>query len=410
MVNEKPLNGVKGQILVIVTLMLVALFAMLALVLDGGNLYTQRRSAQLAADAGALAGARANCLGEDVYSAINDYVTNRNDAYLVNWAVDPNNGDVTVDTSITFDTFFLHILGRPQLTTPATATAACSQSTSAYVLPIAWSCRPPSDLGEDDPEGEGEDEDQTCDLNFLDEGDDTCIFGEDPIYIVVDSETIEEDVVCKEDLKDGETEQEGVTYVTCNLDDDEEYELQPISGGNRSWLDLDGGGGGANDLKDWIKEGPGFPIDIHTWFAGQTGVATSVYDTIADYRLDDDVVIPVFDKFCPYGVPSDEPDNLCNDVFDSEPHDGWPYGDIVIETGGSSTDYFHIISFALFDITCVHAGSHKGCDVRDKLVGLGELDKDVKTVEGCFLKNFDPDLGGGQGPVDTGAQVVYLKK
>jgi uncharacterized membrane protein len=43
----------KGQILVVVTLMLVGLFAMLALVLDGGYLYTQRRAAQLSADAGA---------------------------------------------------------------------------------------------------------------------------------------------------------------------------------------------------------------------------------------------------------------------------------------------------------------------------------------------------------------------
>src|SRR4051812_507919 len=48
-----------GQILVVFALALFALVALLALVLDGGNVYVQRRTAVTAADAGALAGARA---------------------------------------------------------------------------------------------------------------------------------------------------------------------------------------------------------------------------------------------------------------------------------------------------------------------------------------------------------------
>jgi len=49
----------QGQIMVVFALSLLAMVAMLAVVIDGGFLYVQRRTAQTAADAGALAGARA---------------------------------------------------------------------------------------------------------------------------------------------------------------------------------------------------------------------------------------------------------------------------------------------------------------------------------------------------------------
>jgi hypothetical protein len=47
-----------AQILAIFGLVLLGMLALVGLVLDGGNLYLQRRTAQAAADAGALAGAR----------------------------------------------------------------------------------------------------------------------------------------------------------------------------------------------------------------------------------------------------------------------------------------------------------------------------------------------------------------
>ena len=39
-----------------------------------------------------------------------------------------------------------------------------------------------------------------------------------------------------------------------------------------------------------------------------------------------------------------------------------------------------------------------------------DLDKHVKTIEGCFIKDFDPKLGGGGGTVDIGAITLYLIK
>jgi Flp pilus assembly protein TadG len=401
----------KGQILVIVVMMLIGLMAMLGLVLDGGNFYTHRRQAQLAADAGALAGARAYCLTEDVDAAISsawDYAVNRNDAQAANITVDGGTYEVTVDTSINFNTFFLGFVGRNQLTATASATAGCSPPTSGIgVMPIAWSCRPPDDPGSDSDD---------CDLYLMDhyedangdgeegDGNGQCIYGEDPMYIVVDSADIAEDLVCWDppNIPPAGSE-EGVLTVDCDIDDDGIDDLKPISGGNRSWLDLDGGGGGAADLKDWIENGLEDTITIHTWFAGQSGVSVAVYNAVNDYQLGNDVVIPVFDQVCPYGVPSGSPENPCHSLW----HSGI---DTVVESGGASTDYFHIISFAIFRVECVDAGSNPkgkdGCPAHDGLL----LDPDVKTIEGCFVEGFDAGLGGGGGPTDTGTIVVYLKR
>ena len=88
----------------------------------------------------------------------------------------------------------------------------------------------------------------------------------------------------------------------------------------------------------------------------------------------------------------------------------WHDDDIVVE-GGRSADYFHVISFAIFVPSCVHAGSHPGhgdepCFVHDDLFP-NPPDSNVATIEGCFVSGFNPSLGGGGGTVDTGADVVY---
>jgi Flp pilus assembly protein TadG len=58
-----------AQVIPIVVIGLVGLVAMSALIIDGGALMMNRRSAQNAADAGALAGARELCLGKGVTAA-----------------------------------------------------------------------------------------------------------------------------------------------------------------------------------------------------------------------------------------------------------------------------------------------------------------------------------------------------
>ena len=190
-----------GAGLVLVAVALMGMLAILALVLDGGNTYAKRREAQNAADAGALAGAATLCRGTagEAIAAANDYAVNRNSATSA--AVSVTGSEVTVDTSIPFDTFFLSILGRPQITAEATATAGCfSPGSGIGILPIAWSCSPPEfpPVGPLDP---------ACAILFEDEndGDDDCTWGVDPMYIIVDSTDIENDLVCEDPPPDQET-------------------------------------------------------------------------------------------------------------------------------------------------------------------------------------------------------------
>jgi type II secretory pathway pseudopilin PulG len=393
----------RGQVLVLVAVALIGMLAILALVLDGGNTYAKRRQAQNAADAGALAGATTLCRGTaaEAIAAANDYAVNRNGAASA--VVSIVDSEVTVDTSIPFDTFFLSVFGRPQITAQATATAGCfSPGSGLGILPIAWSCRPPEipPVGPLDP---------ACSILFEDEtdGDDDCTFGVDPIYIIVDSADIENDLVC-EDPPPAPGDPPALGFVDCDLDDDGTNDLDVLSGGNRSWLDLNGGGGGAADLRDWITNG--FPGEVytHTWFAGQTGVAVSVYDTVHDEVLVDDeiVIIPVFDQFC--GGP---PDTTCPELVHTDPPDD--FDDTIVFSGGASTDYFHVISFALFKISCVDAGSHPGggssCPGNQQLQDWNIINPSGKTIEGCFIQGTVPGLGGGGGPF-VGAYVVYLTR
>ncbi len=54
--KEFPRRSEKGQVLIIVMLMMIGLLGFTALAVDGGMIYVERRAAQTAADAGALAG------------------------------------------------------------------------------------------------------------------------------------------------------------------------------------------------------------------------------------------------------------------------------------------------------------------------------------------------------------------
>ena len=63
-------RGEQGQSVVIVALALFAMMALLAVTFDGANAYFQRRMAQTASDAGALAGARELCVTDSYEAAV----------------------------------------------------------------------------------------------------------------------------------------------------------------------------------------------------------------------------------------------------------------------------------------------------------------------------------------------------
>jgi hypothetical protein len=125
--------------LVLFALLLPVLFAALAVLVDAGYLYGQRRSAQNAADAAALAGALAvgkSGLCDTTANVQADYLSLRNGvpgptvSYVLTSALTPPGGptlpvcQILVATSITSPPFLSGVIGRTSLTAGAGATAA----------------------------------------------------------------------------------------------------------------------------------------------------------------------------------------------------------------------------------------------------------------------------------------------
>lgn len=388
-----------GQSLVLVTLLSLVFLAFLALILDGGMLYWHRRNAQNAADAGALAGAEVLCHTKSTAqaeAAALDYAINRNgattavaNAAIANDGLGPG-GTVTVETNINFQTFFSRLLGWNTLDAPARAKSGCAPPAAIGVMPVAWSCRWP--VGQLPPY-------TNCVLQYMDDPPDTspnqCVFGDDPMYIIADSNTITVDTECQEPPNSGQP----AGAVDCDLDDNGTNDVTLLSGGNRSWLDLNGGGGGAAELIDWIQGNySNVAISTHHWIPAQSGVTASVYDAVHDNILQKDVVIPVFDLFNPGGPPSPVPHA----------------GDVIV--GNDPHDYFHITTFSYWRTTCVDSASHGPCPARNALDAIlsnagwtnGDINS-LQTMEGCFVKGYASGIGGqpGQG-VDSGVYTVFL--
>ena len=360
-----------GQSMVLVALLMMVFIALLAVVFDGGYAYLQRRNAQTAADAGALAGARELCLTGDPVLATQsafDYALIRNHALEADVSI--LGDEVQVTTRIPFATFFGSLFGRPAITSSAIAAAACfAPGAGAGMLPVAWNCSPPIDPGDS--------ESNDCQI----------LYGK--TFVIMDSKGSGDDFNCQDPPNSGLP----AGTLDCDYDDDDLNDV--LAGGDRSWLDLDGGGGGASELVGWVNGEYDGDIQYHTWFGGQSGVANSVFQAAAG-RVGDVVLIPVFDKYC------DQPDKLpeiaCPLLYD--------FGeDTTVASGGASTLYYHVITFALFKITCVDAPPYGPCPGH---MAAG-LPKSVKTIEGEFVKGYDPGLGG-KGELDAGAFTLYLTR
>jgi len=226
----------RGQTLVIVALLMLALMALSALVLDVGNIYIQRRMVQNAADAAALAGARALALGEDA-SAVEteaiDYAMQRNAASSC--VVSVVSTTVMVTASKTFPTYFAPILGIPAATVNATAQGGqlgYPGSWTGGLMPIA------------------------VDKNAVSPG--------RSIQIWDDGKTV--------DSKSGAT-----------------------AGGDRGWLYFEGPG--ASTIRNEIEGGGyGGTVKVGDWIDGAPGVKNSCTGAMSIW-INHIVICPVYDEY-----------------------------------------------------------------------------------------------------------------
>jgi hypothetical protein len=132
----------EGQGLVLLALTMVALISMLALAVDGGNMYLQRRRMQTAADAGALAGAEIMGLGgndTEAIAASRDYAAGKNGAASAQVTVNHQDQTVTVIARRTSQTFLAGIVGHWSFEAAAEATASYAPvgGVPGGVFPIA---------------------------------------------------------------------------------------------------------------------------------------------------------------------------------------------------------------------------------------------------------------------------------
>lgn len=123
----------RGQILIIITVALIGLLGMTSLAIDGGMIYSDRRQAQNAADAAALAGALKKSNGGTDAAAIQAarevIIANHYDPAQVNVQVS-NSSDlfgtyhqVRADLEVYTQTSLMHLFGRPLVTNEVMAIA-----------------------------------------------------------------------------------------------------------------------------------------------------------------------------------------------------------------------------------------------------------------------------------------------
>lgn len=397
---HKP--GKSGQSMVIMAVAVAALIALAALIIDGGSSYLNRRQAQTAADAAAMAGAYSMCVEDlDPTAAANQYATN-NGAVAESVSVDADN-QVVVQTRVETDSFLASVLGRDTDVAKAQASAGCFKpGMTENMLPIAWTCRPT--VGGVPQPG--------CQLHpipwdvfkvlqttvtfgnagavVLDPGDgehastytDGAPTGQKMAYLVMDK-TVDAAADCAPPIGTG-------TYI-CDLNGDG---TNDVTGANdRGWLALSGTG--ANDLVDLMLNGYSEPIEIPQWFPAHTGAITNLF--IKAHQIQGHVVIiPVFNAMC---------GNTTEAQLAADCPSEYETGDLIREDSGNG-DWYRVAGFAPFVVTCVSKGASENCPAKT----FTNVKKSISTIEGYFVSGY---VGGSdicEDCYDLGIYIISLTK
>lgn len=397
----------KAQILPIVAIGMVAIIGLAAILLDGGVLMANRRAAQAAADAGALAGARLICQhasASTIQSEALHYAVDLNNADASTTATfDSGTGLVTVVAKIEQSSWFAKIFDQDQLATSASASAGCYfPSVANVVLPLAFYYEsPPVRAGAADCGTDG-----TCALvnwdfaTLMNTLRTTSITNQplDDIYIVADKTKVCEKpvsgpIVCSEMSTGG-------------------------SGGNRTWIDLSQLADTSN-LKKVIRDGLNEPLYLPAWLNGDPGTVAAIYDgdifsslaQIPGYesyngRL---VTVPLFDGYCANGGscrtdPNDRLDYLVN----------------------ANQPAYRLVGFAPFVVTCVTKNDKcvfGNCiaakvppNTTNQAICPGYLasnptNRDKNAIEGYFVDGLPADaFTWGTEGVDAGIYIISLSE
>jgi hypothetical protein len=201
----------RGQVLVQVAMLMVVFLAFLALAIDMGHIFNERRHMQNAADAGALAGAWEICFGDPARAeqTAREYAVDRNDAQVADVSV--AGGRVTVYAREATGLYFARVLGIETADVNAMAVAACGGDTGPCKFwPITFH------------------EDRWEEIECDDEG-----VGEE--FYVWNDKKLETD--CYLELDDGTCVPMCVA-CECELGDPPDDVIHVVGPGHRGWVDL----------------------------------------------------------------------------------------------------------------------------------------------------------------------------
>lgn len=301
MQNRSPLGREEGQALIQVTLSIMVLLAFVALAIDVGRTYAERRNMQNAADAAALAGARELCLDRSTTVAETKAAEILRANGVAAAAISAD--DITFAGSP--DPSIINVVARHPDLSPvvgqlvawgtvdvaATASAACGAATSACGLwPVALSGKAWNDIN---PAG------ADCEERAI------AIWYDD---IKKDDEFDKKTPFCK---IDGKEEPNLCKCYQCpDNDKDGVEDFILLSTAGRGWLDFSGlidpnsvyqdecygSGGGSNALKCQISRNSAFQIgDLPVCVDGLNGVRASTKVPVDD-RAGDVVKVPLYDS------------------------------------------------------------------------------------------------------------------
>ncbi len=271
-----------GQVLVVVALALLALVGIVALAVDGGHVYAERRKMQNAADAGALAGARALCLESastsEVETVAQEYAIDLNGAH---GAVVTVSGPFTVTVVVTetAPTFFARAIGFAEVEVSARASAMCQgPSAGAGIWPLA--------VGENVY-------DQSC------TNPSTCIMCGELFYAYISDPTISWATCAfpatRIERAPGPNECSALLLgeaLDANADGLPDVDkVQHIDSDSRGWLDLQiplepypdyckNASCGVPNVECWITNGHPGPISRYDCIAGESGNMNSLKDNV----------------------------------------------------------------------------------------------------------------------------------
>jgi hypothetical protein len=375
----------KGQVIPLVVVMLFAIIGMTALILDGGSVLSNRRTAQAAADAGALAGAKRACSGHSDGVVVGETYALNNGATTARATV--NGTEVTVHTTVENPSYFAKIFGAETLQASAEATAGCYGVSGKAVMPMVVECRERA-LGQEEipfPEYYG------CQMQTLSWDILEPLLNGEVSSVVIDGVVYHLDGT---NIVDNTGKPPGQIYVLGGNDKALTYDLGggevKTWRGDRGWVYLDVN----KSAKDSILEGPqpNNNLNAHTWLTGDSGNMASNYGWMKSDFVGEVVLVPLYNYVCVNG-PSDE-NHYCVTEAHASP---WPSGeDDFSKMDKVNKTNYHIVAFQPFYITCISKNGKPMCPGLDLSIEIGEMKKD-SVIEGFFLSDYPVSPDSSQG-------------